>query len=124
MEELYPAGQCAQCQSVRRDRGRGDHPCFRALRSIHLGQHRGNHVVNVDEFDGPVGVGNLDRQIAGDIATERRDDRVVVRPAPFSEHILEAEDAERGFAVQGQLLEHLLGAPLAGAIGIVEFGLD
>jgi hypothetical protein len=71
--------------------------------TLHLPQHRRHHVVHVDQFQLPLGIVDLDRQIAGDVMAERRHHRIVVRPAPLPEHVLEPEDRHRRARVGGEL---------------------
>ena len=59
-------------------------------------QHEGrHHVVDVDQVHVARRVGDLDRQVVGDVVAERGDDRVVVRPAPLAEDVLQPEDHDR-----------------------------
>ncbi len=125
-EELNPARQVAQRQRVRRDRigRRRARRCAAAARPSPPASAATTSSTWTSSSV-RLGIGDLDRQVVGDVVAERGDHRVVVRPAPLAEDVLEPEDRRpaRRFRA-ANCREDLLGVPLADAVGIVELRLD
>lgn len=87
---------------------------------IHFADEGVDDVVDIDEFQLAFGIGNLNREVIGDIVAEGGDDGVVVGAAPFAEDILESEDGDRRAGFGGKLLEDLFGVALAAAVRVVD----
>lgn len=123
-EELDPPGQIAEGDGVGGD-GVGVDEDGGALGPIfHFADEGVDDVVDVDEFQLAFGIGNLNRQVVGDIVAEGGDDGVVVGATPFAEDVLESEDGDRCAGFGGETLEDLFGVAFAAAVGVVEGSLD
>ena len=74
----YPFGQVAQGDAEGARHGVAPPP--RVVFAIEVAQERGHHIVDVHQFQLPLGVGDGDVQVAGDIVAEGGNHGVVVRP--------------------------------------------
>ena len=82
-----------------------------------------HHVIYIDKVHHHLRIIHLDRQVVRDIVTESRHCTVIVRAAPFPEHIRKTIDQDSRTRLFGILEQKVLSRPLRLAIRIIQCSL-
>ena len=93
---------------------------FAVFASRQGGDQLVDHIIHIDKVHHHLRIIHLDRQVVRDIVTESRHCTVIVRTAPFPEHVRKTIDQDLRPSLSGILEQEVLSCPLRLAIRIVQ----